>query len=123
MGFGFKNPFKGGFKNPFKGGIGDIFNKGKNLFQDVAYGAGNLLTGGALAQYDATKEAEKARKQAQKQYEDAITAANTESARISNLEEERKRRLALFGTQNPQTLLGSYLGVGGGANVGRPTLG
>ena len=78
---------------------------------------------GALAQAEAVKEAKKARDQAKDQYEAAQASAEAEASRISNLEEERKRRLALMGTQNPQTLLGGYLGVTGSSNVRRPTLG
>jgi hypothetical protein len=82
---------------------------------EIGSGFGNLLTGGYIAQKEATAEAKKARDQAQSQY-DAETAAAQETARkIAETEEERKRRLAAQGTQTPSTLYGTYLGIPGSA--------
>lgn len=98
-------------------------DKFKDTSQEVMKGLGNLVTGGYIAQNKATDEARKARNQAQEQYAAAESAAKAEAERLSNLEEERKKRLALYGTGNPATLMGSYLGVTGQAQVGRATLG
>lgn len=104
-------------------GVGNVFKKAKSVFTDVSKGVGNLLTGGALSQADALKEAKKARDQAASQYQSSIDAATAEAERIANIEEERKRRLLLYGTQAPPTLINTFLGVGGSGNVARPTLG
>jgi hypothetical protein len=105
-------------------GLGNLGKKLKNLGHNIFEGGANLLTGGALAQKDALKESKKARDQAKADYDKQIKAAEAEAARIANMEEERKRRIALFGLQNPPTMMtGGYLGITGGANVGRGTLG
>lgn len=141
MGFGgFSNPFKKA-KNVFSsakdfakkigGGIGDAaksVGKGVGEFGDwldvtQPGGFGDLITMGSVSQYAATKEAKKAREQAQARYKNQIQAARAEAERIANLEDERKRKLLLYGTQNPSTMIGGYLGLGGSANVSRPRLG
>lgn len=138
MGFGL-GKFKLKIGNPFtKKGLGTIAiagiggpgmgllslnEEGRSLETSIAKGLGNMATGGSLAQAEATKEAKKARDMAQQQYADATAAAEAEAARLANLEEERKKRLMLYGTQQPETLMGSYLGVTGQATVGRATLG
>lgn len=90
---------------------------------EIAGGLGNMMTGGYIAQKEATAEAKKARDQAKDQYTASEASATAEAERIANLEEERKKRLLLYGTQNPATLMGSYTGLPGSANVGRATLG
>ena len=131
MGFSFKKIFSKRGVQSFLGTGGllpgvDIAitqDQGNKLYEDVHKGLGNLVTGGYLSQKDATAEAKKARDQAAAQYQ-AETAAAAETARkVAETEEERKRRLALAGTQTPSTLLNTYLGVSGGANTRRAVLG
>jgi hypothetical protein len=122
MGFGIGNPFKK---------VKSLFSGAKNLAQGVGGfidvtkpgGLGDLVTFGSLSQAEATKEAKKARNDAKSQYADQTAAAQAEAQRIANLEEERKRKLLLYGTQKPSTMIGGYLGIGGTANVSRPGLG
>jgi phage-related protein len=131
MGFSFKKIFSKRGIQSFLGTGGvlpgvDIAitqDAGNKIYEDVHKGLGNLVTGGYLAQKDATEEAKKARNQAKDQYATSTAEAEAEAARIANLEEERKKRLLLYGTQNPSTLMGSYTGLPGQANVGRSTLG
>ena len=107
-------------------GIGEAFagsDKAENAIRSVLKPLGNLVTGGYFAQQEATEEAKKARNQARDQYASAQAEAEAEAARISNLEEERKKRLLLYGTQTPSTLMNTYTGLPGSANVGRATLG
>ncbi len=119
MGWGISDLYKGAKKK-----AKSLFDSAKDVGQDVFEGGANMLTGGALAQAEATKEAKRARDQAKAEYDKQIKAANAEAARIAAMEEERKRRIALFGLQNPSTMMtGGYLGITGGANVGRGTLG
>jgi len=122
MGFGIGNPFKkvkslfSGAKK-LTGGVGD--------FLDVTQpgSIGDLLTFGSISQSEAVKQAKGARNDAKRQYADQTAAAQAEAQRIANLEEERKRKLLLYGTQKPSTMIGGYLGIGGTANVSRPGLG
>jgi hypothetical protein len=131
MGFSFKKIFSKRGIQSFLGTGGvlpgvDIAitqDAGNKIYEDVHKGLGNLVTGGYLAQKDATEEAKKARDQAKDQYAAAEKAAAEEATRIANLEEERKKRLLLYGTQAPKTLMGTYTGLPGQAPVGRPTLG
>ena len=107
-------------------GIGEAIagsEKAEGVVNTIMGGVGNLVTGGYLAQKDATEEAKKARDQAQKQYAAEQMAAEETARKIAETEEERKRRLAMQGTQTPSTLLNSYLGVSGGASVRRSVLG
>ena len=134
MGFSFKNLFKkkgglakiagigsGGLLPGFEWGMAT--DQGQNLWDTVHEGVGNLVTGGYLAQKDATAEAKKARDQAAAQYAAETKAAEETARKIAETEEERKRRLALAGTQTPSTLLNTYLGVSGGAVTRRAVLG
>jgi hypothetical protein len=122
MGFGIGNPFKkvkslfSGAKR-LTGGVGD--------FLDVTQpgSIGDLLTFGSISQSEAVKQSKGARNDAKRQYADQTAAAQAEAQRIANLEEERKRKLLLYGTQKPSTMIGGYLGIGGTANVSRPGLG
>ena len=98
-------------------------DQGNKLYEDIHKGVGNLVTGGYIAQKEATDEAKKARDQAQQQYAAETAAAQETARKIAETEEERKRRLALMGTQTPSTLINSYLGLTGGANVRRAYLG
>lgn len=98
-------------------------DKGNAIYEGLHKGIANMISGGYVAQKEATEEAKKARDQAKDQYTASQKAAEAEAARIANLEEERKRRLLLYGTQNPTTLMGTYTGLPGAAPVGRPTLG
>jgi len=134
MGFSFKKVFskKGLSHLAVAAGSGGMlpgfaeaqfFDKGQSATEGVVKGVGNLVTGGYIAQKEATEEAKKSRDQAKDQYQTSADEATAEAARIANLEEERKRRLLLYGTQNPSTLMGSYTGLPGQANVGRSTLG
>jgi hypothetical protein len=107
-------------------GVGEAFagsDKAENAIRSIIKPMGNMVTGGYFSQKEATEEAKKARDQAKDQYTASEAAATAESERIANLEEERKKRLLLYGTQNPSTLMGSYTGLPGQANVGRATLG
>lgn len=103
--------------------IGSANDKFRAGLSTTAKGVGNLFSGGMITQMEATKQAEKTRDEARSQYAEATAAAEAEAARIANLEEEKKKRLMLYGTQQPETLMGSYLGVQGAATVGRATLG
>ena len=98
-------------------------DKGKNLFQDLNKGLANLGTGGYIAQKEATEEAKKARDQAADQYSEQTAAVEAETQRLADLDEERKKKLAAQGTKNPQTLLGGYGGVSGGASLYKSLLG
>jgi hypothetical protein len=91
-------------------------DQGNKLYEDVHKGLGNLVTGGYIAQKEATEEAKKARDQAQQQYAAETAAAEETARKIAETEEERKRRLAMAGTQMPSTLYGSYLGIPGRVN-------
>lgn len=118
MGFSFKKIFSKRGVQSFLGTGGvlpgvDIAitqDQGNKLYEDVHKGLGNLVTGGYLAQKDATEEAKKARDQAASQYAAETAAAEETARKIAETEEERKRRLALQGTQTPSTLTGTYLG-------------
>ena len=131
MGFSFKKIFSKRGIQSFLGTGGmlpgvDIAitqDAGNKLYEDIHKGLGNLVTGGYLAQKDATAEAKKARDQAAAQYAAETAAAEATARKIAETEEERKRRLALAGTQTPSTLLNTYLGVSGGANTRRAVLG
>jgi hypothetical protein len=120
MGFG--NPFKKA-KSIFSGAKKAVGGLGDFLDVTQPGGLGDLLTFGAISQGAAVDEAKKARNQAQKQFADQTAAAQAEAQRIANMEEERKKKLLLYGTQNPSTMIGGYLGIGGAANVSRPRLG
>ena len=135
MGFGFKLKIPS-MKNAFKGflysgggvlpGIGEVIasnEKVENAAGEVMKGVGNLVSGGYIAQKEATAEAKKARDQAQANYAAEQAAAEETARKIAETEEERKRRLAMAGTQTPSTLFNSYLGVSGGASVRRSVLG
>lgn len=131
MGFSFKKIFSKRGIQSFLGTGGvlpgvDIAitqDQGNKLYEDIHKGVGNLVTGGYLAQKDATAEAKKSRDQAAAQYAAETAAAEATARKIAETEEERKRRLALAGTQTPSTLLNTYLGISGGANVRRAQLG
>ena len=131
MGFSFKKIFSKRGIQSFLGTGGvlpgvDIAitqDPGNKIYEDIHKGLGNLVTGGYLAQKDATEEAKKARDQAANQYAAETAAAQETARKIAETEEERKKRLALAGTQTPSTLLNTYLGVSGGANVRRAMLG
>ncbi len=131
MGFSFKKIFSKRGIQSFLGTGGllpgvDIAitqDQGNKLYEDIHKGIGNLVTGGYIAQKDATEEAKKARDQAASQYAAETAAAEETARKVAETEEERKRRLALQGTQTPSTLLNSYLGISGGANVRRSVLG
>lgn len=122
MGFGFKNPFKK-LKNIFskKSTWGAIL--GTAVGGPFGGIAGYSMGSSADAQEAATDEAKKARNQARDQYAAAEAAAKAEAERIANLEEERKRKLLLYGTSKPSTMVGGYLGLGGQANINKPSLG
>ena len=107
-------------------GIGEFIagsDKAEGIVGEIMKGAGNLVTGGYLSQSEATAEAKKARNQAQNQYEEQQAAVDAETQRLKDLDEEKKRRLAQQGTQNPQTLLGGYGGSSGAANTYKAILG
>ena len=131
MGFSFKKIFsKRGVQSFLATGgvlpgvdIAITQDQGNKLYEDIHKGLGNLVTGGYLAQKDATEEAKKARDQAASQYAAETAAAQETAKKIAETEEERKRRLALAGTQTPSTLLNTYLGLSGGANTRRAMLG
>jgi len=132
MGFGFKMPkLKNVAKSFLRSGGGLLpgvnefmaTDKGEQLYTDIHKGLGNLVTGGYLAQKDATAEAKKARDQAASQYQAEIDAAAETARKVAETEEERKRRLAAQGTQMPSTLTGSYLGIPGRVNQSRSLLG
>lgn len=101
----------------------NLFDTGKSLITGVGEGLLNTATFGMVAQDKATEEAKKARDQAAKQYQAEIAAAQATAQKITEDEEERKRRLLLAGTQMPSTLINSYLGVSGPANTRRGFLG
>jgi hypothetical protein len=98
-------------------------DKPNAMYEEVHKGLGNLVTGGYIAQKEATAEAKKARDQAQEQYAAETLAAQETAKKIAETEEERKRRLAMQGTQMPSTLYGNYLGIPGRVNQGRSLLG
>jgi hypothetical protein len=131
MGFSFKKVFSKRGLQSFLGTGGvlpgvDIAitqDQGNKLYEDIHKGLGNLVTGGYLAQKDATAEAKKARDQAADQYAAEQTAAAETARKIAETEEERKRRLAAQGTQTPSTLSGSYLGIPGRVSQSRSLLG
>jgi hypothetical protein len=131
MGFSFKKIFSKRGLQSFLGTGGmlpgvDIAitqDAGNKIYEDVHKGLGNLVTGGYLAQKDATEEAKKARDQAASQYQAEIDAAAETARKVAETEEERKRRLAAMGTQTPSTLTGSYLGIPGRVNQSRSLLG
>lgn len=131
MGFSFKKIFsKRGIQSFLATGgvlpgvdIAITQDSGNKLYEDIHKGLGNLVTGGYIAQKEATEEAKKARDQAASQYAAETAAAEATAKKIAETEEERKRRLALQGTQTPSTLLNTYLGLSGGANVRRSVLG
>jgi len=131
MGFSFKKVFSKRGLQSFLGTGGvlpglDIAitqDKGNSMYEDIHKGLGNLVTGGYLAQKEATEEAKKARDQAAKQYQAEIDAATETARKIAETEEERKRRLVAMGTQTPSTLVGSYLGIPGRVNQSRSLLG
>jgi hypothetical protein len=91
--------------------------------KEVGKGLANLVTGGYISQQEALAQAERARKQSKDQYRNEIDRANAAARKLEQEEEERKRLLALQGTQAPQTLSGSYLGVLGSPNVRKSVLG
>lgn len=103
--------------------IGSMNDEFRSGLTDTAKGVGNMFSGGAITQHEATEEAKKARDLATQQYAESTAAAEAEASRLANLEEERKKRLQLYGTQTPSTLIGGYLGVTGQPTVGRATLG
>ena len=130
MGFSFKKMFSKRAIQGLIGGGGDpvmaqliATDKGNKLYEDIHKGLGNLVTGGYLAQKEATAEAKKARDQAADQYAAETAAAQETARKIAETEEERKRRLAAQGTQMPSTLTGSYLGIPGRVNQSRSLLG
>jgi hypothetical protein len=104
-------------------GAASLNEEGKNIETGILKGVGNLVTGGYLANKEATAEAKKARDIATQQYEEQQAAVEAETKRLADLDEEKKRKLAQAGTQNPQTLLGGYKGVQGGANLYKSLLG
>ena len=107
-------------------GVGEAFagsDKAENAIRSIIKPIGNMVTGGYIAQQEATEEAKKARDQEASQYAAETAAAQETSRKIAETEEERKRRLALAGTQTPSTLLNTYLGLSGGANTRRAMLG
>ena len=108
---------------PGAGEMMDISPKLDSGMTEIASGLGNMLTGGYITQKEATDEAKKARDQAASQYAAETAAAQETARKIAETEEERKRRLALAGTQTPSTLLNTYLGLSGGANTRRAMLG
>jgi len=101
------------------GSIKKAFKKATQFFKPVA----DTLLGGAISQAEAAREAERARDQAQKQYSQQTAAAEEAAQKLANEEEERKKRLAALGTQQPATLLGSYIGETGPAGVKKRKLG
>lgn len=122
MGFG----FGGGFGKLFGGGkkaFGSLFGGVEGGLNALGEGALNTLTFGAMQQMKATEEAKKARDQAAQKYKAEIAAAEATAKKIAEDEEERKRRLAFVGTQMPSTLVNSYLGVSGPANIRKAMLG
>jgi hypothetical protein len=131
MGFSFKKIFSKRGLQSFLGTGGvlpgvDIAitqDSGNKIYEDIHKGLGNLVTGGYIAQKEATEQAKKAADDAKDRYAAEQAAAEATAKKIAETEEERKRRLALQGTQTPSTLLNSYLGVSGGANVRRSVLG
>jgi hypothetical protein len=135
MGFGFKFKIPS-LKNAAKGflysgggvlpGIGELIasnEKVENAAGSIMKGVGNLVSGGYIAQKEANEQAKDASRESQKQYADQQAAVEAETARLADLDEEKKKRLAAQGTQNPQTLLGGYKGVQGGANLYKSLLG
>ena len=131
MGFSFKKIFSKRGIQSFLGTGGllpgvDIAitqDQGNKLYEDIHKGLGNLVTGGYISQKEATEETRKARDQAASQYAAETAAAQETARKIAETEEERKRRLALVGTQTPSTLLNTYLGLSGGASTRRAMLG
>jgi hypothetical protein len=123
MGFSFKKIFsKRGIQSFLATGgvlpgvdIAITQDQGNKLYEDIHKGLGNLVTGGYIAQKEATAEAKKARDQAESQYAAETAAAQETARKIAETEEERKRRLAAQGTQTPSTLYGTYLGIPGSA--------
>lgn len=114
MGFGF-----GGISKAFKKAF-----KGAGSFLDVTKSGsiGDLLTFGSISQAEAQKDAKKAAKDANQMYQQQIDAANITSTSLAKEEEERKRKLAMLGTQLPGTSTTGYLGVLGSPNIKRSFL-
>jgi hypothetical protein len=107
-------------------GIGEVIagsDPAEGAMNSIMKGAGNLVSGGYISQKEATDEAKKARDLAAKQYAEQQAAVEAETQRLADLDEEKKRRLAAAGTQNPQTLLGGYRGVTGTPTTYRALLG
>jgi hypothetical protein len=132
MGFSLKSMFskrglRGGLLalmgTPLAGAGTTFSDQANDAYESVHKGLGNLLTGGYIAQKEATEETKKARDQAAVQYQAEIDAAAETARKIAETEEERKRRLAALGTQTPSTLTGSYLGIPGRVNQSRSLLG
>ena len=101
---------------PGAGEMMGAFSKLDEGMTEIGKGVGNLVTGGYISQKAATEEAKKARDQAQQNYAAETLAAQETARKIAETEEERKRRLAMAGTQMPSTLYGSYLGIPGRVN-------
>ena len=123
----FKNKWKSVLIGAGSGGMLPGFaeammtDKGKNLSQEIHKGLGNLLTGGYISQKKATEQAKEASSDAKKELARQAAAAKAEAERLANIEEERKRKMARV--SDPQTLLGGYIGIPGGASTMKPTLG
>jgi hypothetical protein len=129
MGFSFKKKWKQILVGAGSGGLLPGFaeimmtDKGKDIVQDIHKGVGNLVSGGYINQVEATKQSKQARDDAAAQYAAEQAAAEATARKIAETEEERKRRLALQGTQTPSTLINSYLGLPGRTGTSRGTLG
>ena len=132
MGFGVKMPkLKNVAKSFLRSGGGLLpgvnefmaTDKGEQLYTDIHKGLGNLLSGGYIAQKEATEQSKKAADDAEARYAAETAAAQETARKIAETEEERKRRLAAQGTQMPSTLSGSYLGIPGRVNQSRSLLG
>ena len=128
MGFGlgsFGKKFKKAFKGVggFFGGVGKSV-EGFGNWLDVTKpgGFGDILTFGSISQAEAQKDAKKAAKDANQMYAEQIAAAEAVSANLAKEEEERKRKLAMLGTQLPGTSKTGYLGVLGAPNIKRSFL-
>jgi hypothetical protein len=132
MGFSFKKMFsKRGIRGfglalmgtPLAGAGTTFSDQASEAYEGVHKGLGNLVTGGYIAQKEATEQSKKAADDAKSRYAAEQAAAEATAKKIAETEEERKRRLVAQGTQTPATLLNTYLGLSGGANTRRGMLG
>ena len=95
-----------------------LTDKGNKLYEDIHKGLGNLVSGGYIGQREAAEQAKDASQDAKRELARQAAAAKAEAERLANIEEERKRKMARV--SDPQTLLGGYIGIPGGASTMKP---